>query len=112
MIKFSEKNLRYINLEESVIETNGTVGIYNHLTSKAQELFNRGKELQKMNGYAYCWTKNSTNLLKETEDLSSKIIKVTNTDVLNNLKISLLETLVLIRLHLWIVSQKDHEQDL
>ena len=65
-----------------------------------------------MNGYAYCWTKNSTNLLKETEDLSSKIIKVTNTDVLNNLKISLLETLVLIRLHLWIVSQKDHEQDL
>ena len=39
-----------------------------------------------MPGYAYCWTKNSTNLLKETEDLSSKRIKVTNMDVLNNLK--------------------------
>lgn len=59
------------------------VKVYDHLTPKTQELFNKSKEFQRDYKFTFCWTRNSTIFLKEAED--SAPIKVTTADVLDNL---------------------------
>lgn len=59
------------------------IKIFDHLTPKTQLLFNKAKSFKKDHGYAYCWTKNSTVLLRESD--SSSIIRVTGMDVLEKL---------------------------
>lgn len=82
-----KRELRNIDLDEMGLQPNGKISIYDHLTPKAQMLFQKAKEFQRENGFKFCWTgKNSTILLRESD--ISDIIRVTNQDVLLNLKSS------------------------
>jgi len=81
--KQKERNLGYVDFNSCGIETAGRVGIYDHLTPKSQELFNKAKEFQKSNGYMYCWTKNATIMLKKSD--ASRIEKITSLTVLEKL---------------------------
>lgn len=79
-------NLREVNFALTDLKTEGRVNIYDHLTPKAQMLFNQTKKFQMENNFKYCWTKNSTILLRESDD--SDVIKVINHDVLQKLSTS------------------------
>ena len=59
------------------------IQILDHLTPRSQEIFKKAKEFQNNNEYKYCWTKNSVIYLKK--DNESATIRVTGTDVLDNL---------------------------
>lgn len=73
--------LREINLDDIDLHAEGRVNIYDHLTPKSQLLFNRAKKFQADNNFKYCWTKNSTILLRESDE--SNVIKVVNQAVLD-----------------------------
>jgi len=79
----SKSKLRDINFDDIDLHTEGRVNIYDHLTPKSQLLFNHAKKFQADYNFKYCWTKNSTILLRETDD--SNVIKVINQAVLDNL---------------------------
>ena len=79
--------------------------VFDHLTPKTQVLFNEAKKFQKEYSYKFCWTKNSNVLLKESE--FTNLVRVTNRDVLENLKNSSFTNLV----ELNITSGVEDEQD-
>lgn len=83
----SQRNeITKIDLDNIGAETalNGKIGIYDHLTPRTQKLFAKAKEFQKEHNYSFCWTKNSSVLLKASSE--SKVIRVTSIDVLSNLE--------------------------
>ena len=55
---------------------------FDHFTPKTQVLFNEAKKFQKE--YKLCWSENSNVLLKESK--YTNLVRVTNRDVLENLK--------------------------
>ena len=70
-----------LNYDENVNLTN--LGIFDHLTSKTQEIFYEAKKFKTRNQYQYCWTKNlSVSLRKNAE---SRAIKVTDINALEQL---------------------------
>lgn len=79
-----KSEINKIDLEKiGLTKSTGRIGIYDHLTPNTQALFNKAKIFQKDNNYAFCWTKNSTVLMKEFED--SDVIRVTSPEILENL---------------------------
>lgn len=78
-----KKRMADIDLDDIGLESSGKVGIFDHLTPNTQALFNKAKAFQKEHKYAFCWTKNSSILLKETSE--SNIIRITSPDVLRKL---------------------------
>lgn len=57
--------------------------IYDHLTPKVQKLFYEAKKFKNTANYTYCWTKNGTVFLRQSE--SSPITKIRTMEDLNKL---------------------------
>ena len=62
----------------------GHINLYDHLTSRLQELLFESKKYKNANNFKFCWAKNGAVCLRKTE--TSTVIKLTSLDKLNELR--------------------------